>query len=42
MSMGGVWWMLSQLLFADNTALMAESAEKMQGLVSEFGRVIKR
>ena len=27
LSMGGVWWVLSQLLFADYTALMAESAE---------------
>ena len=42
MSMGGVWWVLSQLLFADDTALMAESAEQLQCLVSEFGRVCKR
>ena len=33
---------LSQLLFADDTALMAESAEQLQCLVTEFGRVCKR
>ena len=42
MSMGGVWWVLCQLLFADDTALMAESAEQLQCLVNEFGRVCKQ
>ena len=42
MTMGDIWWVLSQLLFADDTALMAESAEQLQCLVSEFGRVCKR
>merc|ERR1719470_770961 len=37
-----VWWVLSQLLFADDTAFMAEFAEQLQCLVSEFGRVCKR
>merc|ERR1711888_425040 len=32
-------WILSQLLFADDTALVAESAEQLQCLVREFGRV---
>ena len=35
-------WMLSQLLFADDTALVAESAEQLQCLVREFGRVCER
>ena len=35
-------WMVSQLLFADDTALVAESAEQLQCLVREFGRVCKR
>ena len=39
MTMGDIWWVLSQLLFADDTALVAESAEQLQCLVSEFGRV---
>ena len=34
--------MLSQLLFADDTALVAKSAELLQCLVREFGRVRKR
>ena len=43
MSVGGEEeWVLSQLLFADDTALVAESAEQLQCLVSEFGRVCKR
>ena len=29
MCTGGVWWVLSQLLFADDIALMAESAEQL-------------
>lgn len=35
-------WVLSQLLFADDTALVAESAEQLQCLVQEFGGVCKR
>ena len=30
---------IDQLLFADDTALMADSEEKLCRLVSEFGRV---
>ena len=30
---------INQLLFADDTALVAESEEKLGRLVSEFGRV---
>ena len=33
---------MSRLLFADDTALVAESAEQLQCLVREFGRVCKR
>ena len=33
---------MSQLLFADDTALVAESAEQLQCLVREFGRVCER
>ena len=32
----------NQLLFADDTALVADSEEKLCRLVSEFGRVCKR
>ena len=32
----------NQLLFADDTALVADSEEKFCRLVSEFGRVCKR
>ena len=43
MSVGGEEeWVLSQLLFADDTALVAESAEQLQCLVSEFERVCKQ
>ena len=35
-------WVVCQLLFADDTALVAESAEQQQCLVREFGRVCKR
>ena len=42
LSVNEIEWMLSQLLFADDTALVAESAEQLQCLVSEFGRVCER
>ena len=32
----------NQLLFADDTALVADSKEKLCRLVSEFGRVCER
>ena len=35
-------WMMSQLLFADDTAIVAESAEQLQCRVREFGRVCKQ
>ena len=35
-----VW--INQLLFADDTALVADSEEKLCRLVSEFGRVCDR
>ena len=33
---------INQLLYADDTALVAESEEKLCRLVSEFGRVSER
>ena len=39
------WWYrfeINQLLFADNTALVADSEEKLCRFVSEFGRVWER
>ena len=33
---------INQLLFADDTVLVADSEEKLYRLVSEFGRVCKR
>ena len=33
---------INQLLFADNTALVADSEKKLCRLVSEFGRVCER
>ena len=33
---------INQLLFADDTALVADSEEKLCSLVSEFGRVCKK
>ena len=33
---------INQLLFADDTALLADSEEKLGRLVSEFGRVCER
>ena len=35
------WWQV-QLLFADGATLVADSEEKLCGLVSEFSRVCKR
>ena len=36
------WFEINQLLFADDTALVADSEEKLCRLVNEFGRVCKR
>ena len=36
------WFEINQLLFADNTPLVADSEEKLCKLVSEFGRVCER
>ena len=33
---------INQLLFADDTALVADSEKKLGRLVSEFGRVCER
>ena len=35
-------WQLNQLLFADDTVVVADSEEKLRQLVTEFGRVCKR
>ena len=35
-------WEMNQLLFADDTVVVADSEEKLCRLVSEFGRVCKR
>ena len=35
-------WHLNQLLFADDTALVADSEEILRQLAEEFGRVCKR
>ena len=39
---GGRNWIINQVLFADDTALVADSEEGLQQLVTEFGRVCKR
>ena len=42
LSANGGRFEISQLLFADDTALVADSEEKLSRLVSEFGRVYER
>ena len=42
MNADGREWELWQILFADDTALVADSEEKLQKLVEEFGRVCVR
>ena len=42
MSSNGGRFEMNQLLFADDTALMADSEENLCRLVSEFGRVCER
>ena len=41
LSANGIRFEINQLLFADDTALVADS-EKLYSLVSEFGRVCER
>ena len=40
--MNGGRFEINQLLFADDTALVADSEENLCRLVSEFGRVCER
>ena len=42
LSANGARFEINQLLFADDTALVADSAEKLCRLVNEFGRVSDR
>ena len=42
LSANGGRFEIIQLLFADDTALVADSGEKLCRLVSEFGRVYER
>ena len=42
MSVNGGKFEINQLLFADDTALVADSEENLCRLVSEFGRVCER
>ena len=42
LSANGGRFKISQLLFADDTALVADSEEKLSRLVSEFGSVCER
>ena len=42
LSVNGGRFEINQLLFADDTALVADSEEKLGKLVSEFGRVCER
>ena len=39
LSVNGGRFQINQLLFSDDTALVADSEEKLSRLVSEFGRV---
>ena len=39
---GGPEWKINQVLFADDTALVADTEEALQQLVTEFGRVCER
>lgn len=39
---GNQKWHLNQILFADDTALVADSEERLRRLVTEFGRVCER
>ena len=40
--MNGARFEINQMLFADDTALVADSEEKLFRLVCEFGKVYKR
>ena len=42
LSANGGRFEIKQLLFADDTALLADSEEKLCRLVSEFGRICER
>ncbi len=42
MNADGREWSLSQLLFADDMALVADSEGRLRQLVEEFGRMCKR
>ena len=42
LSVNGCRFEINQLLFADDTVLVADSEEKLCRLVSEFGRVCER
>ena len=40
-SVNGAWFEINHLLFSDDTAVVANSEEKLGRVVSEFGRVCK-
>ena len=42
LSVNGNRFEINQLLFADDTALVAEAEENLSRLVSEFGRICER
>ena len=42
LSANGGWFVKNQLLFADDTALVDDSEEKLCRLMSEFGRACER